>query len=283
MVLVTLFRLNLVKKFKINFKGNEYNITSMQDYYEFWHKGPGNMDRYKGLKISGNSISLTFKGKRLRFFIQNSSPRAIYNYSNLLFEQFTSNQYKVDVRGKIVVDIGAYLGETAVYFTLNGAKKVISLEPYPSAYDLAKKNLAINHVTNKVKLFNYGISGRENIIKIDPKVETSTTSDLKYFSKGKSVKLVPLSTLVKDHNLDNAVLKADCEGAEYDMILGCSDEILRKFSHMVLEYTYGYINLEKRLKKAGFKVSHTGPGAMYSGDADPHNQLIGLICATRID
>mgnify|MGYP001770829427 CR=1 FL=1 len=46
----------------------------------------------------------------------------------------------LDVNCKGVVDIGASIGDTLVYFTLRGAK-VIAFEPFPKMFKLRKRML----------------------------------------------------------------------------------------------------------------------------------------------
>ena len=53
----------------------------------------------------------------------------------------------------------------------------------------------------------------------------------------------------------------DCEGCEYESIMATSDIILKKFSHIQIEYHSGYKNLKEKLERCGFKVSITGPVA----------------------
>ncbi len=53
----------------------------------------------------------------------------------------------------------------------------------------------------------------------------------------------------------------DCEGCEYDVIKSTSDEILKKFSHIQIEYHLGYFDLKKKLENCGFDVTVTKPRA----------------------
>jgi len=40
----------------------------------------------------------------------------------------------LDVKGKVVIDVGAYIGDSAIYFALKGARKVIALESHPGTF-----------------------------------------------------------------------------------------------------------------------------------------------------
>jgi len=71
--------------------------------------------------------------------------------------------------------------------------------------------------------------------------------------------------LINEFDIKEAVLKMDCEGCEYN-ILNEDDVVLKKFKRIVLEFHYGYKNIESKLKHAGFSTEvlriqkHRGDG-----------------------
>lgn len=58
------------------------------------------------------------------------------------------------------------------------------------------------------------------------------------------------------------VMKLDCEGAEYDIVLGADSQTLSQIDNIVGEYhgadLSAHASLFSRLEDAGFKVSHRG-------------------------
>ncbi|MEM3846323.1 MAG: FkbM family methyltransferase [Candidatus Parvarchaeota archaeon] len=52
-------------------------------------------------------------------------------------------------KGKTVVDIGASIGDSAIYFVLNGADRVIAYEPFPKLYYFASSNIKANGLSEK--------------------------------------------------------------------------------------------------------------------------------------
>lgn len=54
---------------------------------------------------------------------------------------FKSSEYDVDVAGKIVVDVGAYVGDSVIYFATRDTEKVIAIEPRPEAYREMLENI----------------------------------------------------------------------------------------------------------------------------------------------
>jgi hypothetical protein len=68
----------------------------------------------------------------------------------------------INVQDKFVLDIGAFLGDTALYFLGRGAKGVLALEPYEEFYKIATNNLYQNILNEEVKIFNVGIGNQVN-------------------------------------------------------------------------------------------------------------------------
>ena len=69
---------------------------------------------------------------------------------------FLKEIYKfLNVKNKIVIDIGANIADSAIYFVLNGAKQVIALEPFSYSYKYAVENIKINNMEDKILMFNF--------------------------------------------------------------------------------------------------------------------------------
>ena len=174
------------------------------------------------------------------------------------------------------------MGDSAIYFALKGAKHVYAFEPYPYSYNIANKNIRLNGLQDKITLVNQGCGGKETTIKIDNNYENFVGTDLKSFKNGKEVKVTTLKEIIKEFNIKYpAVLKIDCEGCEYGALLKANDSDLRKFEQIQVEYHYGYLNLKRRLEKAGFEVSKTLPKCSYDLEAENRKMLIGLIYAEK--
>ena len=181
------------------------------------------------------------------------------------------------VKNEIVIDIGANIGDSPIYFALNNAKNVIALEPYPYSYNLALKNIKKNNIEDKIILLNAGY-GRDSAIKVNPNFQNGTGSDLKSFDDGISIKTLSLKTLLSDYHIDKAILKMDCEGCEYNL-LNEDRDILRKFKRMQIEYHYGYEKLRDKLEDVGFTVTYTKPRKLFDTTATEHKMFVGYIYA----
>lgn len=142
-----------------------------------------------------------------------------------------------DVKNKSVVDIGAFVGDTAIYFALKGAKKVYAIEPHPGAYEELVENIRINALEEKIFPLNIAVGDKEGYTVIS-NVETSQ-APVTLFNEsdgnGIKVKKETLNNIIKKYNIETNVLKMDCEGCEYNLILN-DYETVSKFEQLVFEY-----------------------------------------------
>jgi len=187
---------------------------------------------------------------------------------------FFEEVYKMfPVKDQTVLDVGANIGDSSIYFALKGAKKIIAIEPFPANYELAKKNIELNNLQKIIDIDLAGCSNKPGFITVDNK-KSGGGASLTSASTGTKIPLFSLKNILEQNNLNSAVLKMDCEGCEYDSILNADDEILKKFSTIIIEYHYGYQNLVEKLENCGFQVKKTSP--MYYS-----NYHIGYIYATK--
>jgi len=138
------------------------------------------------------------------------------------------------------------------------------------------KNIKLNHLEDTITLLNEGC-GKSGFVIIKEDYENTAGTTLKKFKEGKKIKIENLDEIVKRFNLRHAALKVDCEGCEYDLILNASDKTLHAFDQIIMEYHYGYRNLVKRLRQAGFIVKYSLPDYLYNIEAEDRNTYLGLI------
>ncbi|MEM3829960.1 MAG: FkbM family methyltransferase [Conexivisphaerales archaeon] len=188
------------------------------------------------------------------------------------FRVFIYEEYKfLDVYNKTVIDIGANIGDSPIYFAINGAKKVIALEPYPHSYRYALENVKKNNLEQKVILLNAGY-GKDSEIEVDENEVSGLGSRLTSKLGGKKIKIFSLKTLLQKYSIDDAVLKMDCEGCEYGLLdEECS--VLSKFNRIAMEYHLGPEKIIDKLKKCGF--------AVYVRE-ETRNRQIGNIYAEKV-
>ena len=209
------------------------------------------------LEINNSGLVFRFRSKYIRLFYD--SKFQFLNSIQLIYCNFIrEDNIWLDVKNKVVLDIGANVGDTAIYFVLKGAKKVFALEPYIYSCNIMKKNLRLNHLGNRVKVLRAGVGPKHKIINIDKRMKNQNSSRLLESEIGIKTKVYTLTELVNKLGLKNAALKMDCEGYEYDIIRETPDYVLKKFSDMIISChnnnTDGVLEIKDKLSRIGFSI-----------------------------
>ncbi|MEM4306543.1 MAG: hypothetical protein QXD61_11290 [Candidatus Caldarchaeum sp.] len=83
--------------------------------------------------VEGENVKVSFFGSMMQF-----TADMLPNIS--LDEEVLKRVYDVDVKGAVVLDVGAYIGDSPLYWVYRGASKVIAVEPVPQHYRLLEEN-----------------------------------------------------------------------------------------------------------------------------------------------
>jgi len=217
----------------------------------------GLVDRYfpgwaSGVEQNIRLSELSSRISNLKFFFNNEEQKSFT--LELINDILIQEAYKsLDVKGRDVVDVGAAIGDTSIYFALKGARRVYAYEPHPQHFWMAHKNTTYNGFSN---------------IKVYKKAACIKTG------KG----CISLDDIVKRHNIREGSLKVDCDGCEYNIILKSRDKTLLAFKDIILEYSAvgGHDGspepLISRLNGLGYRTEDT-----------PHRgQKMGILFATKV-
>jgi len=181
--------------------------------------------------INNGILSFNFNGLNIKFGLNCSTwtiseiyAKGEYNYPRILS----------DLKEKDVVDIGASIGDSSIYFAVLGAKKVIGVEPLPNIANCAINNVKLNNLENKI--INAGLSINNGFISVPCYYDIVKAGGFSLVKSNGNCK-VPTITL-KDviEMVDNPyLLKLDCEGCEADILTKSDPNELKKFKYIVFE------------------------------------------------
>jgi FkbM family methyltransferase len=136
-----------------------------------------------------------------------------------LYETFIEQEY-LDLYDAIrpdteLIDIGASIGDTAVYFAMNpNVKKVYSYEPVPALFEIAQQNIASSPFIDKIKLFNIGLGPKHGYADFDKRYigEEGIRATNIRIDGYKHVEIQTLNAVLKGR--ENIAIKCDCEKIE---------------------------------------------------------------------
>lgn len=126
---------------------------------------------------------------------------------------------QLDVRDKVVFDIGANIGAFTVWALDHGASYVHAFEPLPTNYNMLLTN---THKRERVETYEFAVArdtGRIDLFYVENGKNPGNTSQ--HVQRGRqciSVLSVGFQNMLDVHRPE--VLKIDVEGAEYDWLYG---------------------------------------------------------------
>lgn len=164
-----------------------------------------------------------------------------------LFDKLEEFYRVFDFKDKVCLDVGGFIGETAVLFKLWGARKIIIYEPVAENCELIRLNTALNDVNAEIHCV--GISDHDGTIEVKYD-DFSVTFGLKG-NKKMAIPTISVSKILTDE-ID--IAKVDCEGCERSL-LSVPKETLRLIPNYVIEYHHhlGKKLMEKFIE-CGFNV-----------------------------
>ena len=146
---------------------------------------------------------------------------------------------------------------------------------------MAKRNVDKNHMKN-ISLYNMAVGKQEGRVSMESEENTDISAQAKQAGKGgEAVGMTTLERIAGENSLQNAVLKVDCEGGEYEILLETKNDVLRKFQAIMVEYHYGQKNLVEKLSDAGFDVISSVPSYYYEPSWGCPHARMGMIRAQR--
>jgi len=270
---VILFYFGIKKQTKVVFRNKQVLENLTVDSYPIYR----NIQELLllGLPSDAEFVEIKFRGHKVLL----KGDEAPFLTSEIFFDEAYKHS---NPDGKDVVDIGANIGDSAIYFVLRGAKHVYGFEPYSYVYKTALENTKLNRFEDKITMLNSAIGDKDGTIILNPETQSFVGSDLKASAKGDPVSLITLENVVNQFKIKDGLLKIDCEGSEYQILFSTPNEVLRNFNEIILEYHYGYLDLKNKLEQAGFSVKMLGfPVRRYNPHASNSRMTVGVLHAKR--
>jgi FkbM family methyltransferase len=143
------------------------------------------------------------------------------------------------IKNKDIIDVGGWIGDSALILSQFTNKCVYSFEAVKQNYENILKTIDFNNLNN-VKPILSALGSHEGVIYIEDSNSGSFTID-KETKKSETVKLDTLDNFVNQYDLDIGLIKVDIEGAECDFLKGAVNTI-KKFKPVLLLSIYHSID-----------------------------------------
>lgn len=191
------------------------------------------------------------------------SPMDVWSIKETFFDDFYHFEKHPKPGHGIIIDIGAGIGEFAIQVANTCVEcKVIGFEPFPESFEFFERNIQLNSLQNLTGI-KAAVTGRTGEMTMD----ISTGNPLQYRtiadgldSDKEIVKTYNLIDFMSDNLINECeLLKLDCEGGEFDILLPLSTQEINRFKKIVMEYhdsltIHNHKEIVDLLINAGFYV-----------------------------
>ena len=168
--------------------------------------------------------------------------------------------------GWTVIDIGAGIGDFSIYAAYGNPNSTIyAYEPFIDSYELLNENLRLNNIEN-VNPFQIAIWSTDGELLLDdsngePLQITSRKTDVDgEQGQKKMVQAMSLLSIFEEREVEKVdLIKLDCEGAEYDVLMKAPSAVFDKIDRIIMEYhdldsDHNYQRLLPFLEDQGYHV-----------------------------
>ncbi len=165
--------------------------------------------------------------------------------------------------GWTLMDIGAGVGDFSILAAhSHPSVRVLAFEPFAGSFELLCKNIEANHLEN-IKPFEQAVwreAGMVTLDQTDGEPLQISSNQAGGDRMPQAVSAVSLQDVLEKQNIDRIdLLKLDCEGAEYPILMGAVQETLSKVDRIIMEYhnldeERNHLTLGASLLDAGYRV-----------------------------
>ena len=153
--------------------------------------------------------------------------RDFFYLDSFIYEQYAIPGLVEAMPGQTVIDAGAFIGDTSLYFSgkVGNSGHVYAFEAMPESAQSAMNNMKSNGVTN-VTMVPMALSDRTTTLRFS--LHSVWASASAESTAGEvEVQATDLDSFVAEHNLHVGYLKADVEGGEMALLRGAAKTIAR--------------------------------------------------------
>lgn len=145
-----------------------------------------------------------------------------------LFENFEK------IRNKNIIDVGGFIGDSAIVLERYTDKNVYTFEATRSNYEKILKTIHLNN-SQRIIPVNQGLGSKNEEMEISCNGSESSLVYSKTSNDSKEkIAIITLDQYVQEHKIDVGLIKVDIEGYEMEFLKGALDTIKTQRPSMIL-------------------------------------------------
>lgn len=167
---------------------------------------------------------------------------------------------------KAIIDVGAYIGDSALLFSHLFAGEIHSFEPIDKNYRLLLKTIELNKASRIIPV-KLGLASSAREVTFHMHDDCSSESVPSWAKETETVNLITLDDYVAEHNLQVGLIKVDIEGAEQDFLKGAEKTIKNQKPILIISLyhnAYDFFQIKPLIESWNlgytFKISRPSDG-----------------------
>ena len=190
----------------------------------------------------------------------------IWSIKETLLDGFYTDYGTPIKDGWHVLDVGAGIGDFSLQAAYgNPNTTVYAYEPFPESYQILTKNIKLNGFEN-IQPVNAALWRDKGTLQLDTssgeplQIMSMDTSDEEDIPEVIKVEAISLTGVFDQHETQHFdIVKLDCEGAEYEILMNASRVLFKKIDRIIMEYhdideNYHHEKLALFLEDMGYAV-----------------------------
>lgn len=159
------------------------------------------------------------------------------------------------LKNKDIIDVGGFIGDSALIFSNYTNKKVYSFEPSSHNFELMQKTISMNKKNNIVPV-KLGLGSKNQNAQISVTggsgLKTDQSTSEKFSSESTElIKITTLDQYVNENKLDVGLIKVDIEGNEQDFLKGAENTIKKQKPFLLISIYHNpsdFFNIKPKIE-----------------------------------
>lgn len=165
-----------------------------------------------------------------------------YFEEDIFYDECGMHRFKTidKIRNLNIMDVGGFIGDTAIVLSNYTNKNVYSFEPFIKNYNVMLDTIKINNIDNIIPVnISLGDEDKELLAFSDGTINScNSLNDKEGFEE--KIKMTTLDKFVKENNIEVGLIKVDIEGFEQTFLKGAINTIIEQKPALILSIYHSY-------------------------------------------
>ncbi|MEI0581568.1 FkbM family methyltransferase [Brachyspira pilosicoli] len=161
---------------------------------------------------------------------------------DIFYDEYGIGQFQTidKIRNKNIMDVGGYIGDTAIVLSYHTNKNVYSFEPFIKNYNTMLETIKMNDINNIIPV-NISLGDENKKLAVFSDGTINSGNNL-YDKKGiaEEIQMMTLDKFVEDNNIEVGLIKVDIEGFEQKFLKGAMRTIIKQKPALLLSIYHNY-------------------------------------------